>query len=280
MDGTLLKTPKAATVLVVGANETELRALRFVLETSGYAVIMATDGQEAFAVARANAVDLVISDIDLGEVDGYALCKALRGDEALHNLPVILFTSFTDPNDVILGLEAGANNFLRRPFEDAYLIARVRNILATAAVRDTAPSALGLTIRFRARVENLLQLVRAKRTATDALDVVVAGQRHAVIADKTQMLDLLLSSFDDAVIQNAEIVQARDALRVVNEGLEARVAERTAALTAEIEGHRRAEAALRASDERHRSILRTAMDGFWLTDGQGQLLNPTRPMPE
>ena len=298
---TQAKTPKAATVLAVGSDEAHLQALRALLETSGYAVITATDGHEALAAARASTVDLVISDIDLPEMDGYALCKVLRADEALHGLPVILFASLTDPNEVIRGLEAGANNFLRRPFDGEYLLARVRKVLTTAGTPHDTSSALGLTIRFRDRAYNLsqerLQILDVllstfddavnnapaptDSSAPEAQAPVVEDESRAaariqlvleVNADKARMLDLLVSSYDEAVHQNRELARTRDELHLVNERLEALVADRTAELTAEIERHRDAEAARQQSEEQYRSILQTAMDGFWKMDDEGHIL--------
>lgn len=296
------KTPKAATVLAVGSDETHLRALRALLERSGYAVITATDGNEALAAARANTVDLVISDIDVPEMDGYALCKALRADEALHGLPVILFASLTDPNEVVRGLEAGANNFLRRPFDGEYLLARVQKVLTTAGTRqETTSSALGLTIRFRDRAYNLsqerLQILDVllstfddavhnapaptDSSAPEAQAPVVEDEPTAaarirlvleVNADKARMLDLLVANYEEAVHQNRELVRTRDELRLVNERLEALVADRTAELTAEIERHRHAEVARQQGEELYRSILQTAMDGFWKVDGEGRII--------
>ena len=108
------------------------------------------------------------------EMDGYELCKALREDDKLRHLPVILLTSLRDPLDVIRGLESGANNFLCKPLEPEYLVARVRNVIDTAKLRKSSCTETGLTIRFR-------------------------GKDHYLGHERLQLLDALLSAFDDAL---------------------------------------------------------------------------------
>ena len=169
----------------------------------------ATNGKEGLAAARASAIDLVISDIVMPEMDGYTLCKKLRADETLRHIPVILLTSLSDPRDVIQGLESGANNFLCKPYEDGALLARVQNVLTNLEIRKDSSSEMGINIFF-------------------------AGQRFFITADRLQILDLLLSTYENAVNRNSELMRTRDELRILNEQLETRVAERTAALTAEV----------------------------------------------
>ncbi len=224
-------------ILIVDDSPTQLEQLRFLLEESGSSVICATNGKEGLIAAKIHEFNLVISDIVMPEMDGYELCKALRADPELRLLPVILLTSLTDPRDVIRGLESGANNFICKPYDDRALLARVQNVLANQEIRKTATSEMGINIFF-------------------------AGQQFFVTADRLQILDLLLSTYENAVNNYGELIRARDELRVANERLEARVAERTVALTIEIEEHRRSEKAreellhlLRESHEEMENLL-------------------------
>jgi DNA-binding response OmpR family regulator len=202
-------TQKKAKILVVEDSATQLEELRFLLEEAGYAVVTAANGQKGLAAARSNAIDLVISDIVMPEMDGYALCKALRADKKLGKLPVMLLTSLADPKDVIHGLESGANNFFCKPYDGRALVARVGTVLANQELRRTATSEMGINIFF-------------------------AGQRFFITADRLQILDLLLSTYENAMHKNSELGRARDELRSLNERLETMVAQRTTALTTEI----------------------------------------------
>ena len=226
-------------VLIVEDSPTQLEALRFLLEESGYAVVAATNGANALEAAKAYAIDLVISDVVMPEMDGYALCRALRADDALRHLPVILLTSLTDPQDVIRGLESGVNNLVYKPYEDRALLARVKTVLANQGLRRTAPE--------------------------EMKSVIFAGQRFFITAERLQILDLLLSTYENAVQRNAEVVRTRDEMRVLNEQLAARAAERTAALGAEIEEHKRAEAELHTL----RQAVNASGEAIFMTDRDG-----------
>ena len=230
-------TRKFATILVVEDSATQLEMLRFLLEEAGFSVVSATDGKQGLAAARANPIDLVISDIMMPEMDGYALCKALRADETLRHLPVILLTSLADPLDVIRALESGADNFIGKPYDHGRLLARVQSVLANQELRRVAPR---------------------------AVSILFAGQRFFIAADRQQILDLLLSTYEDAVDRSGELIRVRDELRLLNGQLEARIGERTAALTEEIEERRRAENALREKAHFLSESQRLGHVGSWL----------------
>jgi PAS domain S-box-containing protein len=200
---------KTMTILAVEDSPTQLESLKYALEKSGFSVITAANGKDGLSAARANAIDLVITDIVMPEMDGYAFCKELRADESLKHLPVVLLTSLSDPSDVVQGLESGADNFICKPYDDRALIARIQNVLANQEIRKTAHSELGIKVFF-------------------------AGQHFLITADRLQILDLLLSTYENAVSRNNELMQARDEMRRLNESLESQVAERTADLRARV----------------------------------------------
>ena len=124
-----------ATVLVVEDSPTQAESLRSLLAEDGYAVTVAANGAAALAAARRRAPAIVISDIVMPEMDGYALCKAIKADPALKETPVVLLTSLTNSLDVIKGLECGADNFIRKPYDGAYLLLRLRYLVANQELR-------------------------------------------------------------------------------------------------------------------------------------------------
>jgi len=230
-------------VLVIEDSPTQLEELRFLLEKSGFSVVAAANAQDGLAAVKAGAVDLVISDIVMPGMDGFALSKALRADEASEHLPVILLTALDDPRDVIHGLEAGANNFLCKPYDPPALVARVRNLLANQELRKTTPSEMGVSVFF-------------------------GGQRFLITADRLQILDLLLSTYENAVNRNTALTRVRDELRILNEQLDARVAERTSALAAEIAERESANRRMQESKDLVDSIVENVPLMIFLKEAQ------------
>ncbi|HEY5928253.1 MAG TPA: response regulator [Kofleriaceae bacterium] len=107
-----------------------------ILEDDGYEVISANDGQEAIELARAHAPDLVITDIEMPKLDGYGVCKTLKGDAATAHVPVLICSSLGESADLERGFDAGADDYLVKPVLPEELSTRVR-----ALVQGTLPGA-------------------------------------------------------------------------------------------------------------------------------------------
>lgn len=106
------------------------------LEANGYNVITATDGVEALDQARAHKPDLILLDIMMPKLDGISVLKELKADPGLGFIPILLLTAKADRSDVVAGLEAGADDYLTKPLDQAALVARVRSMLRIKALHD------------------------------------------------------------------------------------------------------------------------------------------------
>ena len=118
------------TVLVADDDEDILQLVSFRLERAGYTVVTAADGQQALAAAREHHPDLAVLDVMMPGLNGYEVTRQLRADAATAQIPVILLTARVQEADVSRGFEAGADDYLRKPFSPQELRSRVQAILA------------------------------------------------------------------------------------------------------------------------------------------------------
>ena len=181
-------------ILIVEDSLTQALKLQYILEQHDYNVEVANDGYKALAYLKEHTPTLVISDIVMPEMDGYEMCRKIKEQESLKNIPVILLTSLSDPVDVIRGLQCGADNFITKPYQEDFLISRVKSVLVNKELRRTASGDWGFKIFFR-------------------------GEQYTVTSDRMQMVDLLFSSFENAVQKNQELEDAIRELKATQEEL-------------------------------------------------------------
>ena len=242
-------------ILVVEDSPTQAEQLKYILETEGYQVTVARNGEEALSLMNKRRPTLVISDILMPEMDGYQLCRQIRADKDLRSLPVILLTALSDSSDVVKALECGADNFLTKPYEGNYLLSRLRYFLINQELRRTDSIHMGLEIFFQ-------------------------GQKFLIDSDRMQILNLLLSTYEAAVQKNRELTKVQEELRNLNEQLEERVEQRTAALQVEIVERKRAEresqSLAKFPSENPNPVLRISREGTLLYINEAGL----RQLPE
>lgn len=169
-----------ADILIVEDSETQANQLAHLLSSSGYNVRVARNGRLALEAAREAKPTLVVSDIAMPEMDGFTMCRQFKQDPAFSDVPVILLTALTTVYDVIKGLDCGADNFIRKPFERKYLLGRIRFILANRALRSNERVQLGMQINL-------------------------GGQTHFVTAERQQIFDLLVSTYEEAIQMTEEL---------------------------------------------------------------------------
>ncbi len=123
-------------VLVVDDVADNREVLRARLASHGYAVTLAVDGDDALRLIAENPPDLVLLDVMMPKLDGIATVRRLKADPTLPFIPVILLTAKSANEDVVAGLEAGADEYLSRPIDHAALVARVQAMLRIKALQD------------------------------------------------------------------------------------------------------------------------------------------------
>ncbi|HLK35143.1 MAG TPA: response regulator transcription factor [Polyangiaceae bacterium] len=168
--------PAKKTILVVDDEPHIVLGLRDALEFEGFRVISAGDGQSGVALARAEAPDAIVLDLMLPDVNGYAVCEQLRRINA--HVPIVMLTARSQETDKIRGLDAGADDYVTKPFSVNELIARMRAVLRRAA-RGVA-----------AQVPETLSVGDATVNLTTQT-VVARGQEHALSFYEVELLRML-----------------------------------------------------------------------------------------
>jgi two-component system, sensor histidine kinase and response regulator len=117
-------------ILLVDDTEANLRVLGPLLRAEGWAVAAATRGQQALDIIAQRRPDLVLLDVMMPEMDGFEVCRRLRADPGLRDLPVLFITALTEEDDIVRGFREGGQDYIVKPFRQAELVARVRTHLA------------------------------------------------------------------------------------------------------------------------------------------------------
>jgi len=188
--------PENVVVLIAEDNPAQAEHLRSLLERNGFEVLAAHNGKEALDLARSQLPSIVVSDVVMPEMDGYALCRALKAEPELKSIPTILVTELSDPHDVFEGLNAGADNFLVKPYEDTHILSHISRLLAGTRLKTPDQPPAGIEI------ERL-------------------GRQHLVTADREQILNLLLSTHDHAVALGERLEAHRHELSRASNALDA-----------------------------------------------------------
>src|SRR6188768_1099972 len=123
-------------VLVVDDVATNRLLLRAKLSSAYYDVVVAENGTQALEMARSDQPDMVMLDVLMPDMDGFEVCEALKARQETAHIPVIMVTALDTPEERIRGLEAGADDFLSKPFNDLALFARVRNLMRMKMMFD------------------------------------------------------------------------------------------------------------------------------------------------
>jgi two-component system response regulator MprA len=131
-------------VLVVDDDDAIRSSLQLALELEGYEVVVASDGAEALTVLRDQRQDVVVLDLMMPGIDGLTVCRVLRAEK--DRTPILMLTARTQTSDRVDGLDAGADDYLPKPFDLAELLARLRALLRRARAGDASTTADALSV--------------------------------------------------------------------------------------------------------------------------------------
>lgn len=125
-----------AKVLLVEDNKVQANIIKEFLEKNGYEVVLAEDGMSAFKLAKTRSMDIILLDRILPDIDGTDVCRWLKMDHNTRGIPIIMLTARNSVTDKVAGLEAGADDYLPKPFDESELNARIYVRLRTKSQQD------------------------------------------------------------------------------------------------------------------------------------------------
>lgn len=194
-----------AEILIVEDSPLEAEMLRRCLDKAGYRIIVTTNGEEGLQAARARHPALVVSDINMPVMNGYDLCRGIKYDKVLWDIPVILLTSLSERENIIQAINVGSDSYITKPFVEASLLECVSSLLATPIRRRRTEE------RRREKVE-------------------YNGKPYAIAGGGQQILSLMLSVYGNSLAQNQDMTHIQNQLNLLNDNLNDQVRERTAEL--------------------------------------------------
>ena len=185
-------------ILIADDNPTNVDILRARLATQGYEILTASDGQEALEMALRHRPDLLLLDVQMPKLDGIEVCRQLKADGSLPFMPIIMVTARADTADVVAGLEAGADEYLTKPVDQAALVARVKSMLRIKGLHDTVQEQAQ---RLEGQSAELAQWNQAleQRVTEQVAELEQVGRLKRFLSP--QLAELVVSSGDAAVLQ-------------------------------------------------------------------------------
>ena len=187
MDDEIVIKNSDVKILLVDNMTHEIKYLRILLEQHSYQVYILSGNAFTLEQIKKNKPDIIISDVLMPEINGYDFCWQVKNDCDLKDIPVILLTQVSGPNDIIKGLESGADNFILKPYNNRQLLTRLQDII-------------------------LSKELRKRNHFNDKLDILFLGKNYTITSNKAQVLDLLFSVLENAIKKNEELEYVNDRL--------------------------------------------------------------------
>ena len=150
-------TPAGAKILVVDDTPHNVKLLADILGMKGYTITTAVNGEDALAKVAADQPDLMLLDIMMPGLSGYDVCRKLRESPATALLPIVLCTSLDPKEERVKGIEAGADDFLAKPINQAELFARVKSLLRIKSLQDEVKAQTAQLAELNAKLEGRVE---------------------------------------------------------------------------------------------------------------------------
>lgn len=194
-------------ILCVDDEEANLKLLENMLVPRGYAVVSAASGKDALLKIKSQTIDLVLLDIIMPGMDGFEVCRQIKEDQKLRNIPVIMITALTSKQDRIRGIDAGAEEFLSKPFDQTETLARIRLLLKVKELSDDRERAEEALQKSHDELDRLVQERTAELAqANEILQADIIERKRAEEKIQRQLEHLTaLSAIDRVIASNFDL---------------------------------------------------------------------------
>ena len=218
-----MRTPPR--ILIVDDDPMNLDILQTCLAFHGYAILTATDGEEALATAREELPDLILLDVMMPKMDGIEVCLRLRADPSFPFVPIIMITAKADSKDIVAGLEAGGDEYLTKPIDHAALAARVKSMLRIKNLHDTVKALAAqlaewnktLEQRVEEQVAQVGRLGRLKRFFSPKLaELIVSSGNEKLLESHRREITVVFCALREFTAFS-ETAEPEEVIRVLRE---------------------------------------------------------------
>ena len=186
-------------ILIADDNPMNVDILQKRLAVQGYEILTAADGEEALAAARDYQPDLILLDVMMPKMDGIEVCRQLKADPAAPFIPVVMVTAKADTKDIVAGLEAGGDEYLTKPVDQASLVARVKSMLRIKQMHDTIQEQ---AVRLEAQSAQLAEWNQTleQRVAQQLAELERVGRLKRFLSP--QLAEAIVSSGDEKILES------------------------------------------------------------------------------
>ena len=232
-------------IVIAEDSRTQAEKLKFLLNGFGYEVAHRINGKEAFNLAKKYLPIMIITDIIMPEMNGYELCRKIKADEKLRQIPVVLLTLLKDSTDILNSLECGADNYIMKPYDEKYLLTHLQSIIAN---------------------KHILKEDQLKTT----IDISFSNKEYSISLTRLQILGMLFSTYQGAVRKTRELISTQEELNTLNNTLEQKIKEKTRDLLIEVDAQKQIEEAIKESEFKYRNLIENALVGVFSTTVEGE----------
>jgi PAS domain S-box-containing protein len=242
---------KQKDIVIAEDSLTQAEVMKYSLEQMGYRVRHGMDGIEAMELIRKSMPELVISDVIMPRMNGYELCSAIKSDPDLSAIRVLLLTTLTEPEDILIGLECGADSYLMKPYEEHLLKSK-----AEALLSDRLPGA---------------------ERPVNAYELYYEGRKYNLKTTRARILEMMVTTYEAAREKNQKLQLAQQRLKELRSSLEKTVEERTRDLRELIRERRSLESSIKQSEMKYRGLVENALLGVVSASESGVIryVNPS-----